>query len=285
MGSPGHRRVAVFAGHRHEDVTDLAQVARDDLQRGADLQHIGRVHDVLGGRAPMHVTAGVAGGFRKLMHQRQDRVADNLGLAAQLFDVDPDRARRGADGIGGGLGHHAQSCLRPGKRHFGFDIAPDERVVGKHRAHFGRPEHVAKQDRIENRASHCVTSPKLPYSSRRRGQDRFHCVPAARGRATGACPKLRPARANGWNGRGRLCRAGAQTRSEPGSQSLPAANRRMPHRLPPVCREAVAFIVLAPASDPIRFSTLAAATIPWNPAPRRCCRGCGQPSSSPGSCS
>ena len=51
--------------------TTLADVEKQLLERGAELEHGGRVHDVLRGRAPVHVAAGVAALLCHLMHERQ----------------------------------------------------------------------------------------------------------------------------------------------------------------------------------------------------------------------
>lgn len=66
----GHRRVAMLTRETREDCTQILQVARDDIQRYADLEHVGGVHDVLRGRAPVDVTACVAGGLGELMDQQ-----------------------------------------------------------------------------------------------------------------------------------------------------------------------------------------------------------------------
>ncbi len=154
MGAPGHRRVAVFAGKAGQDNPQIAQVADNDGKRGADLQHVRRVHDVLGGGAPVHIASGIAGSGSQLMHQRQDRVADDLGLVPQLVIVDDDRARRGIDGRGRFLRHHAAAGLGPGQRRFHLEVTPDQGFIAEHRAHLGRAEHVAEQDGIEHRAAH-----------------------------------------------------------------------------------------------------------------------------------
>jgi hypothetical protein len=65
-----------------------ARYRLDDFEAGADLQDQGGIHDVLRGRAPMHIAAGVAALFCHLVHQRQDRIADDIGLAAQQIEIE-----------------------------------------------------------------------------------------------------------------------------------------------------------------------------------------------------
>ena len=64
----------MLARHHREDFVEFAQVARNYLECCPELQHVGRVHDVLGRRAPVKVTASL----RKLVNERQDRITDDL---------------------------------------------------------------------------------------------------------------------------------------------------------------------------------------------------------------
>jgi hypothetical protein len=77
-----------FARQVGQDAAQLADVGVDDGQRVAHLQHVGAVHDVLGRRAPVHVAPGLAAHLDQLVHQRQDRVADDVGLVAHVVEVD-----------------------------------------------------------------------------------------------------------------------------------------------------------------------------------------------------
>ncbi len=82
IAAAGHRRVAVFAGETGERVGDRVDVGFDQGQRLADLQHGGGVGHVLRGGAPMAPLAEpVAAERDELLHHRQHRIADALGLA------------------------------------------------------------------------------------------------------------------------------------------------------------------------------------------------------------
>ena len=79
VGAAGHGGVAILFRESRQRGRNSRHVSLDDGERGADLQHRGGVHDVLRGRAPVHVAAGFAELLRKLPHQAEDRVADVLG--------------------------------------------------------------------------------------------------------------------------------------------------------------------------------------------------------------
>ena len=64
MGPARHRRVAIFQCQAGETIAQLSEIPNNDIQRGPDLEHIGGVHDVLCGGAPMHIAAGLTCGFR-----------------------------------------------------------------------------------------------------------------------------------------------------------------------------------------------------------------------------
>ncbi len=80
MGATGHRRVAITLGEPHQDSRHCAQVVTDDVERGTKLQDGGGIHDVLGGGAPVDVMARFPGTLGQLANERQDRIADDLGL-------------------------------------------------------------------------------------------------------------------------------------------------------------------------------------------------------------
>ena len=82
VAAAGHRGVAVFAGESGERRGDRIDVGLDQGQRLANLQHGGGVGHVLRGRAPM-APLPVPGAAERdeLLHHRQDRIADALGLA------------------------------------------------------------------------------------------------------------------------------------------------------------------------------------------------------------
>ncbi|MOA28801.1 hypothetical protein D3C78_1497710 [compost metagenome] len=135
-----------------QDGAQRADVGFHDVQRGAHLQHVGGVHDVLGGRAPVHITAGVAAHLHQLVHQRQDGVTDDVGLVAHMIEIDLLYARHARNRLRRVVRNHAAAGLGARQRHFDFDIAGDERAIGEDFAHRGRAERIAKQDGIDDSA-------------------------------------------------------------------------------------------------------------------------------------
>ncbi len=124
VGASGHGRIAVAARERLQRGEDIVQVGLDQFERRAQLQHDCRVHDVLGGCAPVHVAAGVAGASRReLFHQRQDRVADDLGLALQGGEVEAGKRGLGADFVRRRGGNHADPGLGARQRRFHLQTA------------------------------------------------------------------------------------------------------------------------------------------------------------------
>ena len=124
--------------------------ARSSSSAGAHLQHVGRIHDVLRGRAPVHVAAGLAALLHELVHQRQDRIADDVGLLAQEVEIRGRHVALRRDLLGRLGRNDAAARLGARQRDLHLDVARDERVVGKDLAHAWGAEGVAEQDGVEN---------------------------------------------------------------------------------------------------------------------------------------
>ena len=151
MGAPGHRRITMALRQVDQDAAQRGNVLLDDRKPGAELQHERAIHDVLRGRTPMHVTAGLAALLRHLVHQRQDRIADDVGLVAQGVEIECRHVGARRDLVRGGLGDYAAARLGPRQCDLDLDIARDQREVGKHFAHRRRAEGIAKQNRSRER--------------------------------------------------------------------------------------------------------------------------------------
>ena len=128
------------------------QVGFDQFEAGADLQHRRGVHDVLRRGAPMHPAPGLAGALGELTHQRQDRVADRLGLALEPGEIEGLRL---FDNICGGLRdrrsrlgrHDAGARLGPPQRRLDLGAPPEKGEFAEYRAHGRGAEHIAEQGR------------------------------------------------------------------------------------------------------------------------------------------
>ena len=102
----------------------------------------------------MHVTACVAAHVDELVHERQDRIADDIGFLAHVIEIDPLDRRFTGDHFRRVGRNHADARFGLRQRHFDVDIALHERVVGKQRAHLRGAEGVAEQDGIDHGAGH-----------------------------------------------------------------------------------------------------------------------------------
>jgi hypothetical protein len=150
--APGHRRVAVLVRQIGQDAAQLADVCVDEVDRGADLQHVGRVHDVLRGGTPMDVAAGLAGHRDQLVHQRQDRVADDVGFLTHVIEVDAIQPRLAGDHVGCFGRDHTAARFGARQSNFDFDVAPDQSAVREDLAHARCAEGIAEQDGVDDGA-------------------------------------------------------------------------------------------------------------------------------------
>ena len=88
MRAAGHHRVAVLLRQSREGRIDAARSASTSASASRICRTVARVHDVLGGGAPVHVAAGLAALLGELVHEADDRIADDVGLLLQLGEID-----------------------------------------------------------------------------------------------------------------------------------------------------------------------------------------------------
>jgi hypothetical protein len=164
MRPAGHGRVAVAPRQVGQDAAQGGDVVLDDAQAFADLKGDGRIHDVLGGRPPVHVAPRLAALFHELMHERQDRVADDVGFMPEKVEVERFGIRPARDLLGRALGDDAASRFGLRQGNLDLDVSGDQRQIREHLAHARRAERISKKDGIENRGGgwRCRTGHELP---------------------------------------------------------------------------------------------------------------------------
>ena len=196
VAPPRHRGVAVAPRQVGERSGNRRHVLLDEAERLAHLHHGRGVGDVLGGGAPVAPFAQALGAFlHDLLHHRQHRIADALGLLLELDEVDVlDLA--GAFDLDRRLSRNdAEPRLHPRQRRLELEIELDPPLVGEHAAHRFGGENVAEDDRVECRGRH---DPPFPAGLWLRSA-RLNRRPASRRRIT-------PSACCG-------CRAGRQSRA------------------------------------------------------------------------
>jgi hypothetical protein len=106
----------------------------------------------------MHIAAGFAQLLRELAHQADDGIADILGVAFQLRAIEHDHRRLLRDRLSRLARNHAGFALGHRERYFRLHIGFELGLVGKHRPHGRRREHVAIEDAVEHGAGHAPVS-------------------------------------------------------------------------------------------------------------------------------
>jgi hypothetical protein len=145
VGAAGHGRIAIALGEAHEDAANLSEVGVDRRQGVADLQHDGRVHDVLRCRTPMDVAPRFAAHPAELMHERQDRIADELGLLSQQVEVERLGLRTHRDLLRCVGRDHAAAPLGARERHLDLHVARNQGALVEDLPHARGPERVTKE--------------------------------------------------------------------------------------------------------------------------------------------
>ena len=88
--------------------------------------------------------------FGELMNQRQDGIADVVGLPAQQLEIERRDVAAACDLVGRLRRNDAAARLGARERDLHLGVALNEREVGKHRPHALGAERVAEQERVED---------------------------------------------------------------------------------------------------------------------------------------
>ena len=118
----------------------------DDSKPVAHLKNHGRIHDVLGGGAPVDKASGVAALLHKLMNEGKNRIADDIGFLAQEIEIKGLRIASLGYLFRRFRRNDAAARLGFRERDLHFDIARYEGEVREDVAHAWSTEGVAKQD-------------------------------------------------------------------------------------------------------------------------------------------
>ena len=146
------------------------QIGLDQHQRVAHLQHRRGVGDVLRRGAPMAPLAKPALAQRhELLHHRQHRIADALGLGFQFRDVEAVGTAVAHDLGGGRLGNDAKPRLHAGQRRLDVEIELHAALVGEDAPHRLGAEDVAEDSGVEGGCGHLAFCPGLADQPARSG--------------------------------------------------------------------------------------------------------------------
>jgi hypothetical protein len=124
----------------------VSDIFLDDVEALAQLQHHGRIHDVLRRGSPMDVTARIAALLHQLMHQGKDRIADDIGLLAQEIEIEGCEIAFRRDLVRCFPRNDATARLGARQRDLDLDVTREQGVVGKYFPHARSAEYVAEQD-------------------------------------------------------------------------------------------------------------------------------------------
>ncbi len=145
MRAPGHHRAAMGLRLLGERARRGGDVALEHGQAVAHLQDERRIHDVLGGGAPMDIARRVlAGGAAERLGHADDGISDNARAGAEFGEVDTvDRGRR-RDRVRRRLRDDAEPRLRPGERRLDVEHLLHELPVREDAAHLVGAEQRAE---------------------------------------------------------------------------------------------------------------------------------------------
>ncbi|MNM69574.1 hypothetical protein D3C81_811720 [compost metagenome] len=143
-GAPGQRRSRITLSLGRENLPQLRQIAFDQFQCAAQLQHQAAVHHVLTGRAQMHVALGfgVLRGdlFAQRLDQRNRRIARRGNRLAEGCKVVMPGLTRGHDRRHRRLRNQTDPRFGPGQCRFKIEHGLDAALIAEHVTHIAGSE-------------------------------------------------------------------------------------------------------------------------------------------------
>src|SRR5260370_39814764 len=170
MRAAGHWRIAIADGPSRKTSRERNDVAADNREHCAELQHSGGVQNILSRRAKMDVAGGfIASYSAQLLDDRSDRIANSARAIGYVIEAQIFRTRGASNRIGDRARDNVQLCLRACQ--CGLDIEHELQmsVVGEQHANFvraiERAEHAGVR-RIDTHAiARCIQTSKKTVSS------------------------------------------------------------------------------------------------------------------------
>ena len=148
-GAPRHRQIAVPPGLSRQRIAERQEIAGNEIERVAQLQHQRGIGHVLGGGAPMDIGRGrAAGGLAQRLGQRRHRLAGERGALGHPGQRQIAGLGRLDDGGGRRLGNDAEPGLDAGQRRLDFEHEPQPVRVREQLAHLRRAVEPAVDFRI-----------------------------------------------------------------------------------------------------------------------------------------
>jgi hypothetical protein len=133
-------------GQLRETGRDCIEVLRNKSKCITGLQDVGRIHDVLGRRAPVApLSQTVLSPSRKLLDKRQDRIPDDLGSFAQALPINAANLSSGGYGLGRLTGNDAELGLGSSQCCFHVKITRNDVFISEEIAHPFGAKHLTKK--------------------------------------------------------------------------------------------------------------------------------------------
>ena len=145
MGSTGRHGFRVLCRMPAQHVPHLIELVRNEVNPVLDLEHSGGVHDVLGGRSPVHEPAHLTDLGRDLFDDVEDRIPDVLRAYTQTLEIDLRCVSSIGNGGSGIYGDEPHLSLRPGQGRLGRDHTLEISRITEDLPHIRGPEDVLEQ--------------------------------------------------------------------------------------------------------------------------------------------
>src|SRR5260370_5266627 len=112
MRAAGHWRIAIANGARRKTSRERNDIAADNRERGAELQHSGGVQNILSRRGEMDVAGCfIASYSAQLLDDRSERIANSARAIGDVMEAQNFLTRPTRNSIGEPSRDQVQLCL------------------------------------------------------------------------------------------------------------------------------------------------------------------------------